>query len=122
MRSQRNTGQSQSCGHQYAPKSSHAEIVSHDKLAPIGLSYSGVVKRKKEPQPQIIAEGTVVPDELLQQAKLASLDSERPRKLAPCVVCGGECSTASTEQLCWVCRRLKLSAWRDSDSQMPAQE
>jgi hypothetical protein len=78
------------------------------------------VKRKKEPQPQI-AEEIVVADEILQQAKLA-LDSERPRKMPPCVVCGGECSAASTEGLCWVCRRLKLSAWRDSDSQMPVQE
>jgi hypothetical protein len=78
------------------------------------------VKRKKA-QPQIAAEETVVSDEILQQAK-RSLDSERPRKPAACVVCGGECSTASSEQLCWVCRRLKLSAWRDSDSQMPAQE
>jgi hypothetical protein len=80
------------------------------------------VKRKKETQPQVLAEETIVPDELLQQAKRASLDSERPRKTVACVVCGGECSTPSTEQLCWVCRRLKLSAWRDSDSQMPAQE
>jgi len=38
------------------------------------------------------------------------------------VVCGGECAPTSTEGLCWVCRRLKLSAWRDSDSQIPAQE
>jgi hypothetical protein len=80
------------------------------------------VKRKKEPPQQIAAEETVVPDEILQQAKRASLDSERPRKPAPCVVCGGECSPGSVEGLCWVCRRLKLSAWRDSDSQMPVQE
>jgi hypothetical protein len=24
--------------------------------------------------------------------------------------------------LCWVCRRLKISAWRDSDQQLSAQE
>jgi hypothetical protein len=38
------------------------------------------------------------------------------------VVCGGECAPNSTEGLCWVCRRLKLSAWRDTDTQMPVQE
>jgi hypothetical protein len=79
------------------------------------------VKRKKEPAQKIAAEETVVADEILQQAKL-SLDFERPRKMPPCVVCAGECSPGSTEGLCWVCRRLKLSAWRDSDSQMPVQE
>jgi hypothetical protein len=79
------------------------------------------VKRKKEPQPSIASGETVVADEILQQAKLA-LDSERPRKPVPCVVCAGECSPGASEGLCWVCRRLKLSAWRDSDSQMPVQE
>jgi hypothetical protein len=28
----------------------------------------------------------------------------------------------SAEDLCWVCRRLKISAWRDSDNQAAAQE
>jgi hypothetical protein len=27
-----------------------------------------------------------------------------------------------SEELCWVCRRLKISAWRDSDQQATAQE
>jgi Zn finger protein HypA/HybF involved in hydrogenase expression len=73
------------------------------------------VKRK-----QPVAEETVVPESLLEQAKLAS--SERPVKMAACVVCAGECPANAAEGLCWVCRRLKLSAWRDSDSQMPAME
>jgi hypothetical protein len=28
----------------------------------------------------------------------------------------------AAEPLCWVCRRLKISAWREIDQQMPAQE
>jgi hypothetical protein len=42
-------------------------------------------------------------------------------------VCAEEVATgagpnALKEDLCWVCRRLKFSAWRDSDGQLPAQE
>ena len=63
----------------------------------------------------------VVPEKLLAEAK-ASIEADRVRKIVLCTVCAGECAPSSTEGLCWVCRRLKLSAWRDSDSQMPAQE
>jgi hypothetical protein len=59
--------------------------------------------------------------ELLRKAKLA-LEEERPRSLNRCVICGSEAAPTSTEKLCWVCRRLKISAWRDSDQQMTAQE
>lgn len=64
---------------------------------------------------------TVVPEAILEQAKRA-IETDRMRKPVACVVCGGESAANSNESLCWVCRRLKLSAWRDSDSQMPAQE
>ncbi len=67
----------------------------------------------------------VVPEAIIEQARRA-IEADRIRKPTHCVVCGGECATnplaGSTENLCWVCRRLKLSAWRDSDSQMSAQE
>jgi hypothetical protein len=81
------------------------------------------VKRKR---PVILkAEGnkeeSVIPDALLEQAKRA-IEADRLRKPASCVVCGGECLSNASEGLCWVCRRLKLSAWRDTDSQMPMQE
>jgi hypothetical protein len=82
------------------------------------------VKRKRAPValpvPAVIPE-TIVPEVILEQAKRA-IEADRIRKPVPCVVCGGECAPNSTESLCWVCRRLKLSAWKDSDSQMPAQE
>ncbi len=41
---------------------------------------------------------------------------------AKCVICGSPCAPTSTEGLCWVCRRLKISAWRDSDTQAASQE
>ncbi len=43
--------------------------------------------------------------------------------LRKCAVCEAECIPMSyvhpgtDENLCWVCRRLKISAWRDSDVQ-----
>ncbi len=62
-----------------------------------------------------------VSKEILDHAK-RSLESEKPRKAAKCVVCGGEVSPTSSEALCWVCRRLKISAWREIEQQMAAQE
>jgi len=81
--------------------------------------YSENVKRKRTPA--LESPETVVPEVILENAK-RSLESDRLPKPAKCVVCQGECAPNSTEGLCWVCRRLKLSAWRDSDPQMSAQE
>jgi hypothetical protein len=44
------------------------------------------------------------------------------RKAARCVVCGEDVAQFSTEELCWVCRRLKISAWRDIENQAAVQE
>ena len=63
----------------------------------------------------------VIHEDILRNAKMA-LHEERPRALPRCVICGAEAAPTSTEELCWVCRRLKISAWRDSDQQMSAQE
>ena len=83
------------------------------------------MKRKRtpviRPVPESIIPEIVVPEKLLEEAK-RSIEADRVRKLVQCSVCGSDCAPNSTEGLCWVCRRLKLSAWRDSDSQMPAQE
>jgi hypothetical protein len=63
----------------------------------------------------------VVPAELLEQAKLA-ISTDRLKKIVKCSVCGAESSGSAEEPLCWVCRRLKISAWREIEQQMPAQE
>jgi hypothetical protein len=57
----------------------------------------------------------------MEEARRA-IQSDRVARSSKCVVCGDQCAPNSIEELCWVCRRLKLSAWRDTDSQMPAQE
>lgn len=62
-----------------------------------------------------------VPKELLEHAR-RSLESDKRRKAEKCVVCGAEVSPTSTESLCWVCRHLKISAWREVDQQLPAQD
>jgi hypothetical protein len=66
----------------------------------------------------------VISADLLEQAK-KSVYLDTLKRSAKCVVCGGECAPNDSNlenQLCWVCRRLKISAWRDSDQQMTAQE
>jgi hypothetical protein len=74
--------------------------------------------RKKNSVPEI---EPVVDGEILRNAK-AALDSERPHTAPRCVICGSDAAPTSSENLCWVCRRLKISAWRESDQQITAQE
>jgi hypothetical protein len=74
------------------------------------------MRRKLQPKPE-----TVVPAEILEQAKL-SISPDRLTPATKCSVCGGETTLVSSEPLCWVCRRLKISAWREMEQQIPAQE
>ncbi len=69
----------------------------------------------------------IISPEILAMAK-KSVESERPSVAKRCAVCGASCKVqtgppvATDEDLCWVCRRLKISAWKDSDQQASAQE
>ena len=88
--------------------------------------YIRIVKRKRtsaavNAEMPAVTPSEVVPQELLERAKRA-VEVDRLPKPARCSVCNEDCAPISSEGLCWVCRRLKLSAWRDSDMQMPAQE
>jgi hypothetical protein len=78
------------------------------------------MKRKPQgpvapPEPEAVA-----PE--ISEGALKALEPGRAKPMAPCVVCGAEATPNSTEQLCWVCRRLKISAWRDVEQQIPVQE
>lgn len=73
---------------------------------------------RRKPVPKI---EPVIPEEILENAK-RSISTDRLKKTVKCVVCGSETSTASAESLCWVCRRLKISAWREIEQQIPMQE
>jgi hypothetical protein len=74
------------------------------------------MKRKNPPR----TEPVVAPEILLRAKRLVEV--ARPKPPAKCVVCGAETAVEAAEQLCWVCRRLKISAWRDVEQAMPAQE
>lgn len=50
------------------------------------------------------------------------LDQNLPERMVRCAICGSDTQAASPDKMCWVCRRLKISAWRDVEQQMPAQE
>ena len=74
------------------------------------------MRRKAQPKAE-----PVIPPALLEQAK-RSISEDRLKKTAKCSVCGAEAANVSSEPLCWVCRRLKISAWHEIEQQMPAQE
>ena len=63
----------------------------------------------------------IVSPEILEQAKRA-ISPDKSKSAGKCTVCGAEITEGASEQLCWVCRRLKISAWHDIEQQMPAQE
>jgi len=63
----------------------------------------------------------IVSPEILEQAK-RSISPDKAKSVVKCTVCGAEVTEGALEQLCWVCRRLKISAWHDIEQQMPAQE
>ena len=63
----------------------------------------------------------VVSPEILEQAKRA-ISPDKAKSVSKCTVCGAAITEAAPELLCWVCRRLKTSAWHDIEQQMPAQE
>ena len=76
------------------------------------------VNMRRKVQPRI---EPIIPREMLEQAK-RSISRDVLTKAAKCSVCGAETSGAGSEPLCWVCRRLKISAWHESEQQIPAQE
>src|SRR5579864_9081697 len=94
--------------------------------------YIGIVRKKRTPLSGTPSGEVPIPeapstspenvaDAVIEQARRA-LEAERTKKPVGCVVCGADSAPTSSEGLCWVCRRLKLSAWRDSDTQMSAPE
>ena len=71
--------------------------------------------RRKPPAPE-----PVIDKALLENAK-QTIQTDKIKRVSKCVVCSSACAPNSAEGLCWVCRRLKISAWRESD-QPAAQE
>ena len=75
------------------------------------------MKRKK---PRILPSSAgPIPSDLTETS---TVNPRKTAKRGKCVICGGDVAPFSTEALCWVCRRLKISAWRETDQQLPLQE
>ncbi len=79
------------------------------------------MKRKPQSPPADLGAAGIVSSEILENAKRSVLN-EGHKATAKCVVCSAEATPTAGEQLCWVCRRLKISAWRDADNQLSNQE
>jgi hypothetical protein len=75
---------------------------------------------KRKPQPPADP-ATIIAPEIREGARRA-LRTDKAKGSEKCVVCGSEAASGTDERLCWVCRRLKISAWRDVEQQAPAQE
>jgi len=77
---------------------------------------------KKKTQPIV---EPIVPQQIREMAK-QSVQSDKILRPRVCGVCGCSYVPSSgplpAEDLCWVCKRLKISAWRDNDQQPSAQE
>jgi hypothetical protein len=67
------------------------------------------------------AETPIIDAKLMDSAKKYVFDS-KPRATHKCRVCDEPGASAESEGLCWVCRRLKISAWREIEVQMPMNE
>jgi hypothetical protein len=63
-----------------------------------------------------------VVDKRILESATSGLQTDKLNRSGKCVVCASTCTPNSVDGLCWVCRRLKISAWRDSDQQAAAQE
>ena len=74
------------------------------------------MKRKKPASPTMVAAETLIAIPVGTSAPC------QPAKRGKCVICGEEAAPFSEENLCWVCRRLKISAWKDAESQPSMQE
>jgi hypothetical protein len=77
--------------------------------------------KRKPPVPAPVVT-PAAPEKQIPEVSFREASRETARPQAKCVVCGADANPSSSEQLCWVCRRLKISAWRDVEQQIPAQE
>jgi hypothetical protein len=77
------------------------------------------VRKKANPNPT--QETRVIDPALLESARKTVFEPKPPKTFA-CRVCSSEGATEQSDGLCWVCRRLKISAWREIEQQMPLSE
>ena len=88
-------------------------------IAVEGFNEEGGVRKRANVK--LNAQQPVVPPEMLETARNSVFET-RPKKTYRCRVCGADGATEQSEMLCWVCRRLKISAWREIEQQVPLSE
>lgn len=66
-------------------------------------------------------EGWIVDAQLLDTARDYVFQPKAVRSF-PCRICSEPGATEDSDGLCWVCRHLKISAWRESETQEAASE
>ena len=71
--------------------------------------------------PKVLETDTVIDPAVLKSAREEVFRPTPPKTFA-CKVCGEPGATEQSDSLCWVCRRLKISAWREIEQQMPLSE
>lgn len=71
----------------------------------------------KSTKPGILEEQIIDP-RVLDSARAAAFEA-KPVRTFPCRICSEPGASEQSEGLCWVCRRLKISAWRDVEIQAP---
>ena len=72
---------------------------------------------KENSGPKNIPAGRGVDPQLLEAAKKTVFEPEAQETFA-CRICDTPGASEQSEGLCWVCRRLKISAWKESEQQM----
>jgi hypothetical protein len=63
----------------------------------------------------------VVDPVLLASAK-TDVFEPKPAKTFGCRICKSPGATDQSDGLCWVCYRLRVSAWREVEQQLPLSE
>lgn len=76
---------------------------------------------RKKTNPRAEQEEHVVDPALLESARKTVFEPKPPKTFA-CRVCNSDGATEQSDGLCWVCRRLKISAWREIEQQLPLSE
>jgi hypothetical protein len=75
------------------------------------------VRKKASPAPE-----TRVIDPAVLESAHKTVFQPKPLQTFACRVCGSDGATDQSDGLCWVCRRLKISAWREIEQQLPLSE
>ena len=76
---------------------------------------------KKKDRRKPILEQPVIDRRLMRSAREMVFKPQPPKTFA-CSVCGTAGATEQSDGLCWVCLRLKVSAWHDVEHQAPMAE